>query len=201
MSLAAAQRHCFAYWPNRDVPTWRAGIDGVWRNDESLYVGIAGRGLVRDAHLAATATATRNAKGLRDRLDSHVSGRRSGDQFCIFLCDRLVVPSLTRNQLQSFGDGTLMLDALTKRLVHDYLTYAYTGSLMTARKRFSSSARFSVTASTAIATPESATPIAAHSHCHPAFAGRFRCGQPASSGTNQSMRSLRRRTNSTDSSR
>ncbi len=85
-----------------------------------------GRGLVRDAHLAAAASATGKAKGLRDRLDSHASGRRSGDQFCIYLCDRLVVPSLTRNQLQSSGDGTLLLDALTKRFVHDYLTYAYT---------------------------------------------------------------------------
>ncbi len=78
--LAAAQRHRFADWPNRDVPNWRAGIYGVWRDDEFLYVGMAGRGLVKDAHLAAAATATSKAKGLRDLLDSHASGRRSGDQ-------------------------------------------------------------------------------------------------------------------------
>lgn len=50
--LAAAQRHRFADWPNSAMLNWRAGIYGVWRDDEFLYVGMAGRGLARDAHLA-----------------------------------------------------------------------------------------------------------------------------------------------------
>ncbi len=41
------------------------------------------------------------------------------------MCDRLVVPSLTRDQLLSIGDGSLLLDALTKRFIRDHLIYAY----------------------------------------------------------------------------
>ena len=36
------------------------------------------------------------AKWLWTRLGSHASGRRSGDQFNVYICDRFVVPALTR---------------------------------------------------------------------------------------------------------
>lgn len=123
--LATAARHRFADWPNRDVPNWRAGVYGVWKGDAFLYVGMAGRGLVADAHLAHEAQVAKRARGLRDRLHSHASGRRSGDQFCVYVCDRLVVPSLAREQLRAIGDGTLLLDAMTKEFIRGQLTYAY----------------------------------------------------------------------------
>lgn len=122
--LLAAPRHRFADWPNRDLPGWRAGVYAIWRGDEFIYVGMAGRGLARDAHLTEQAAAG-GRKGLQDRLGSHASGRRSGDQFCIYVCDRLIVPTLTPAQLAEVGCGELSLDTMTREYIRQRLSYAY----------------------------------------------------------------------------
>lgn len=49
-----------------------------------------------------------------DSLNSHAMGRRSGDQFCVYVCGRFVVPRLTSAQQAEVGDGRLSLDALTR---------------------------------------------------------------------------------------
>ena len=40
----------------------------------------------------------KKAKGLWTRLNSHAIGRSSGDQFCVYACDRFVVPHLSDHQ-------------------------------------------------------------------------------------------------------
>jgi hypothetical protein len=51
--------------------------------------GMSGRGIAAD-------TVRRNTpQGLYTRLQSHASGRRSGDQFCVYVADGLVLPSLS----------------------------------------------------------------------------------------------------------
>ena len=42
------------------------------------------------------------------RLASHASGRRSGDQFLIYVCDRLVLPRLG-NRIGEIAGGALSL--------------------------------------------------------------------------------------------
>jgi hypothetical protein len=37
-------------------------------------------------------------KGLWTRLNSHASGRRAGDQFNVYICDRFIVPVLMPDQ-------------------------------------------------------------------------------------------------------
>jgi len=64
-------------------------------------------------------------RGLWTRLNSHASGRRSGDQFCVYVCDRLVVPDLTTEELEALRDGELSLDARTKGYVRDNLAYRF----------------------------------------------------------------------------
>ena len=64
-------------------------------------------------------------KGLTDRLKSHASGRRSGDQFCLYVCDRLVLPHLSSDDVQQVGVGRLSLDERTKRFIHENLTYRF----------------------------------------------------------------------------
>lgn len=64
------------------------GVYTIWRSTDFVYVGIAGRNL-------GPAADHKRVRGLRDRLDNHRSGRRSGDQFAVYVCDRLVLPSLT----------------------------------------------------------------------------------------------------------
>ena len=60
------------------------------------------------------------------RSEVHLqSGRRSGDQFCVYVCDRFVVPHLSVQQQAQVADGKSALDALTKRLIHDRYEYRF----------------------------------------------------------------------------
>ena len=64
-------------------------------------------------------------KGLWERLNSHASGRRSGDQFCVYICDRFVVPDLTNNELSAVGDGSISLDQFTKSFIREELSFRF----------------------------------------------------------------------------
>lgn len=83
---------------------------------EALHV--RGRGLRLD-------TDDLKRRGLWTRLDSHASGRRSGDQFCVYVCDRLIVPDLTREQQQKIRVGALSLDALTRDFIRANFVHRY----------------------------------------------------------------------------
>jgi hypothetical protein len=43
----------------------------------------------------------------------------------VYICARFVVPALTPSQLQQLAAGSLSLDGLTRRFVHDRLGYRY----------------------------------------------------------------------------
>ena len=70
-------------------------------------------------------TAGARGKGLFTRLNSHACGRRSGDQFCVYVADRLVLPGLSPQQLVEIGNGALALDALVKVFIREHLTYRF----------------------------------------------------------------------------
>ena len=55
---------------------------------------MAGRSLTED-QITAHREAAARGKGLYSRLNSHALGWRSGDQFCVYVADRLVLPTLT----------------------------------------------------------------------------------------------------------
>lgn len=78
----------FADWPNPEVPNGRIGVYTVWGGDELIYVGMGGRAVGPSAD--TNGPASTKLTGLRSRLASHASGRRSGDQFCSYVFDRLV---------------------------------------------------------------------------------------------------------------
>lgn len=69
----------FADWPNPEVPNGRIGVYTVWGGDELIYVGMGGRAVGPSAD--TNGPASTKLTGLRSRLASHASGRRSGDQF------------------------------------------------------------------------------------------------------------------------
>jgi hypothetical protein len=114
----------FADWPNKAVPNIAAGVYAIWRDETLVYVGMAGRSLTTDRIETLRAGGT-TITGLFQRLRSHQSGRRSGDQFCVYVCDRLVLPTLTPAQLGQVGTGDLSLDALTRLFIHQHLTYRW----------------------------------------------------------------------------
>ena len=112
----------FADWPDGGVPRRAAGVYTIWRQEELLYAGMSGRGAqVEDFTVGSGGKAV----GLWTRLNSHASGRRSGDQFNVYVCDRFVVPMLTRDQQQAIAAGQLLLDRMTRDFIRQNLTYRY----------------------------------------------------------------------------
>jgi hypothetical protein len=85
--LARGPLHRFSDWPNPDVPNVAIGLYTVWREEEFLYVGMAGRADVENLRKRTGSSAK---SGLRSRLGSHAAGRRGGDQFCVYVADKLL---------------------------------------------------------------------------------------------------------------
>lgn len=100
----------FAEGIHAEVPVSGAGVYTVWDEDGQLvYVGVAGR--------------NPNGAGLTSRLRSHASGRRSGDQFCVYVADHYVLPELTPDQVQAIASSRLSMDGLVREKVHRSFTY------------------------------------------------------------------------------
>jgi hypothetical protein len=120
VELAQGVACSFSGWPNSAVPTFGAGVYTIWHRDgRFIYVGMSGRGINAD-------TPRRNTpQGLYTRLQSHASGRRSGDQFCVYVADRLVLPTLTQEDITAIAAGQHQMDALVRRYIHENLSYRF----------------------------------------------------------------------------
>src|SRR5262245_8891392 len=118
--LATGPAYSFADWPNPLVPTFGAGVYTVWHGDGRLiYVGMSGRGMTAE-------TIRRNTpQGIHTRLRSHASGRRSGDQFCVYVADRLVLPALSQDDIAAIASGRHQMDAFVRRYIHENLSYRF----------------------------------------------------------------------------
>ena len=69
--------------------------------------------------LGATSFGGLNELGIRirrftTRLQSHASGRRSGDEFCLYVADRLVLPSLSQEDITAIASGRHQMDAFVR---------------------------------------------------------------------------------------
>ena len=113
-----SRRHRFSDWPNADVPAVAAGVYAGVGGRSAHYCGMSGRGFEK-------ALGSKAKLGLTTRLASHASGRLSGDQFCVYVANRLVIPSLKEDQLSQFADGELTLDLLTRQYIRDRLEYQF----------------------------------------------------------------------------
>ena len=98
--------HRFADWPNRDVPKGKPGVYLIYHEDRWIYIGMS-------------------FKNLQSRLSSHASGRRSGDQFCVYVGDRLVMSKLSIDQMKGVFSGEYSLDDAIKEFVRSQLSYRY----------------------------------------------------------------------------
>jgi hypothetical protein len=124
VALEQAPRFRFADWPNKSVPHVAAAVYAVWQEKALSYIGMSGRGLSADA-IASYRSASAKNKALRSRLASHASGRRSGDQFCVYVADRYVLNSLTAETVQAIASGEPLFDQLVKQFIRRHLTYSY----------------------------------------------------------------------------
>jgi hypothetical protein len=116
--------HHFSDWPNRDMPRAAAGVYSIWnRSNDFVYVGMAGNG--KTAADIQNASEAGKTTGLRSRLGSHANGARSGDQFCIYVQDLLILPRLTSTEIDQIVTRQLALDRLVKDYVQENLSYRY----------------------------------------------------------------------------
>jgi hypothetical protein len=122
-ALEEGARHRFSDWPNQAVPKVAAGVYTIWDHGRFIYVGMAGRGLAAEDIDAPDEPV--KAKGLLNRLNSHAIGRRSGDQFCVYVCDRFIVPHLSGEQQGQVADGGLSLDALTRQYIRERYEFCF----------------------------------------------------------------------------
>ena len=60
-------------------------------------------------------------------MQSHASGRRSGDQFCIYIHDLFVIPELIKTGRFETERG--WLDKVTQKYIHDNLVYRFVSFL------------------------------------------------------------------------
>jgi len=111
--LSQGRLHSFADWPNSSVPTFGAGVYTVWDDvGRFIYVGMSGRGITAE-------TVRRNTpQGIYTRLQSHASGRRSGDQFCVYVADRIVLQTLSQDDIAAIAAGRHQMDAFVRRYIH-----------------------------------------------------------------------------------
>jgi hypothetical protein len=118
--LSSGPVYLFADWPNVAVSTFGAGVYTIWHNDgRFIYVGMSGRGITAE-------TSRRNTpQGIYTRLQSHASGRRSGDQFCVYVADRLVLPILSLDDITAIASGLHQMDAFVRRYIHENLSYRF----------------------------------------------------------------------------
>jgi hypothetical protein len=126
-ALETGPSYRFMDWP--DTPVKRTpGVYTVWESDRFLYVGMGGRRPSRrrpSAHDVDAPDQPETINGLWGRLNAHASGRRSGNQFCVYVCDRFVVPKLTAEQQSQIEAGELFLDDLTRTQIRDCYEYRF----------------------------------------------------------------------------
>ena len=104
----------FSEDPRRHIPNKGSIIYSVWdKDDKFIYIGISGlqKSLEKRSPLS--------------RMISHASGRRSGDQFCIYIHDFYVIPKLIKKGEYSPSIG--VLDKLTKDFIQNNLSYRFVG--------------------------------------------------------------------------
>ena len=123
--LISGNLYPFASWKDSAIPIATAGVYSIWDSAGTLiYVGMSGRGMSNE-HLTAS-NIKGQKRGLYTRLNSHASGVRSGDQFCVYVADRFVLPALTQEEIISISKREIMFDHLVKKYIHIHLHFRYT---------------------------------------------------------------------------
>ena len=120
--LIQSPRIRFADFDKEAVPIG-AGVYLIWEGSKLIYIGMSVRGATPDD--IASAKRVGKPKWLRQRLAAHASGRLSGDQFCVYVANRLVLKGLTAEQIARISSGALSLDVLVRDYISGNLSYSY----------------------------------------------------------------------------
>lgn len=113
--LESGPLHRFADFESvaADLPRNGALAYTIWDDVGALiYVGVSGRN-------------PSSRTGPWGRLRAHWRGRRSGDQFSIYVADHYVLPELSRDQIEAIAadDPSLFIDDLVARVVRERFSF------------------------------------------------------------------------------
>ena len=122
-ALTQGPAHAFSDWPVDAVPDVAAGVYAIWDQDRLVYVGMSGKKKTKEQLDEIRSEGGR--KFLWERLDAHASGARSGDQFCVYVADLLVLPGLSGEQIEAIGSRKLRFDKLVREYVRERLTFRF----------------------------------------------------------------------------
>lgn len=112
----------FADWPDPTVPMGGAGVYTIWDGaGRFLHAGIA--------------IAGEGKGGLRLCLAAHASGRRLADDVCIQLADRLLLPTLTQEEIRAIAAAQQSMDALLRDFIRRELRYRWAACSTVAEAR------------------------------------------------------------------
>ena len=136
-ALATGTLHAFTTWKqDAGVPEVAVGVYTIWRRvdggsvaagtgpEKLVYVGYAGRGLVVE-RITTKGGAGAHRKGLWDRLQAHARGRRSGDQFAVYVADRWVLPTLNQVEIAAVAEGRDLIDPLVRKYITHHLGFRW----------------------------------------------------------------------------
>ena len=121
--LLNGPRFRFGDWPVAAVPKAAAGVYSIWDQAQLLYVGMSGRSA--DESTVQQKQRADRPWGLTTRLASHASGRRSGDQFCVYVADFLILPELTPEDIAAIARREVRFDDSIKRYIHDRMCFSF----------------------------------------------------------------------------
>jgi hypothetical protein len=108
------------------IPRVAAGCYTIWDlDDRFLYAGMAGRAMTVASIAASRSALSTRMSGLRSRLSAHQNGRRSGDQFCVYVFDYFVLPRLSPADIAQVLQRTRRLDDDVRAFVQTNLSYRW----------------------------------------------------------------------------
>ena len=94
------------------IPEYGSILYAIFLDEkEFIYIGIGG--------IAGTTARSRDP---RSRIREHTSGRRSGDQFCIYIQDYYVIPTLLNEEYRPQKGH---LDRLVKEFIQSRLSFRF----------------------------------------------------------------------------
>ncbi len=93
--IDSSKRFWFRDWPNEQIPRWARGVYVVWDGGALIYCGMSGKQLEDKIKDIGQGRARDRPLGMRNWLAAHAAGRLSGDQFCVYVANRIVIPAIT----------------------------------------------------------------------------------------------------------
>jgi hypothetical protein len=96
----------------KHIPTTGSVVYTVWNQENDfIYVGISG---LQDSL---------EKRNPLSRIQSHASGRKSGDQFCVYVHDFYVIPEIVKEN--AYEPSRRDLDRRTKAYIQRNLSYRF----------------------------------------------------------------------------